>query len=200
MTDTDEYADQMVLWPGDTGELNISSRRALLEILKGPFLSGRRRPQLWAALMADESAIRSRLHDLFLDLVIDRQDEFAFTRKALAPEVEIPSALRRERLNFIDTAMLLVLRQLLLATQGETRVFVSKVELYDRLMVYRDTDESAYLRALDAAWGRMVNKLRVLHGSEEDRAEISPVVRFIIDDNRVRALTEVYAGLNRDDK
>ena len=60
------------LWEGDLGTLGEQSRRALLELLQGPYLSGRRRPQLWQALIADEAAIRSRLHDLFLDVVIDQ--------------------------------------------------------------------------------------------------------------------------------
>ena len=32
------------LWEGDHGTLHESSRRALLEVLKGPYLSGSRRP------------------------------------------------------------------------------------------------------------------------------------------------------------
>ena len=57
------------LWTGDTGRLHDQSRRALLRLLQGPYLSGRAQPQLWSALVADEATIRSRLHELFLDLV-----------------------------------------------------------------------------------------------------------------------------------
>lgn len=182
------------LWTGDTGSLQEQSRRAALEILKGPYLSGRRRPQLWAALMADERAIRSLLHDLFLELVIDPVDEFAFTRKVRTDELDVPSALRSESLTFLDTAMLLVLRQLLLAAPGEQRVIVGQEEVYDRLTVYAgsDADESTFRRNLNGSWGRMMNKFRVIHAAGEDRAEISPVVKFLLDEDRVRALTDEY--------
>lgn len=196
---TPDPATSASLWDGDLGSLRESSRRALLEVLKGPYLSGRRRPQLWAALVADESAIRSRLHDLFLDLVIDRQDEFAFTRKVAVPEIDAPSALRAESLSLIDSIMLLTLRQLLLAAVGEARVIVGRDEVFERLLVYRTGDAQTYQRTLNAAWGRMANRYRVLHPVDEDRFEISPVVKFIVDHDLATALQEQYDRLAADD-
>lgn len=190
------------LWQGDTGTLHEASRRVLLELLKGPYVSGAQNPGLWAALVADQATIRSRLHDLFLDLVLDEYDEFAFTRKVETHELQVPSALRAERLSFLDTAMLLVLRQFLLAAPGEERVIVGQDEVYEQLSVYRDGDESTFRRNLNGSWGRMVNRLRVLHTAGEDRFQISPMVRFLIDEDRVRELTAVYrriAGVNGGD-
>lgn len=183
------------LWDGDLGGLRDASRRALLEVLKGPYISGRRRPQLWAALIADERQIRSRLHDLFLDLVIDREDEFAFTRKVRGAQIDAPSALRAESLTLVDSIMLLTLRQLLLAAVGEARVIVGKDEVFERLLVYRTGDAQTYQRTLNAAWGRMMNRFRVIHPVDEDRAEISPVVKFIVDHDLASTLQEEYRKL-----
>lgn len=183
------------LWQGDTGTLHEQSRRALLRLLQGPYLSGTSHPQLWAALVADERAIRSRLHDLFLDLVVDPVDEFAFTRKVRTRDLDVPQALRSERLTFADTVMLLVLRQLLLSAVGERRVIVGQDEVFERLAVYRDGDEVTYQRNLNAAWNRMKNRFRVVHDVGDERVEISPVVKFLVDENQVAALTAVYAGL-----
>ncbi|WP_183622693.1 DUF4194 domain-containing protein [Pseudoclavibacter helvolus] len=184
------------LWRGDTGTLSEGSRRALLEVLKGPYLSGSQQPKIWASLVADETSVRSRLHDLFLELVIDRTDEFAFVRKIETQEIDAPSALRSERLAFIDTTMLLVLRQLLLAGQGERRVIIDKDEVFERLDIYRgDSDESTFARNLNAAWGRMQNKLRILHPAGDDRYEISPVVKFLVDEDEVAALTAEFQRL-----
>lgn len=191
----DSVAPEARLWSEDLGTLAEQSRRALLEIVRGPYLSGQRRPVLWAALIADEHAIRSRLHDLFLDLVIDRVDEFAFARKVRTTEIDAPSPMRTESLNFLDTAMLLVLRQLLLASPGESRVIVGQDEVYERLMVYRTGDEKTFRGNLNGAWGRMANRFRVIHVVEEDRAEISPVLKFILDHDRVRALTEQFQNI-----
>ena len=180
------------LWFDDTGTLGERTRRVLLELLKGPYVSGAQSPQLWSALVADEGIVRSRLHDLFLELVIDKIDEFAFTRKVVTEEVDVPAAVRSERLTFLDTAMLLVLRQLLLAAPGERRVIVDREEVYERLAIYRTGDESTFQRNLNGAWNRMSNRLRVLHKAGEDRFEVSPMVKFLIDEDQVRELIEVY--------
>ena len=178
------------LWRGDAGELPDRTRRVLLRLVRGPYLSGAREAQLWAVLLTDEAAIHSRLADLFLELVIDRDNEFAFVRNA--PSDDAPKAVRSEALTFLDTAMLLVLRQFLLTAPGEERVIVGQDEVYEQLSVYRDGDESTFQRNLNGSWGRMVNKLRVLHSAGEERFQISPMVRFLIDEDRVRELTAVY--------
>ncbi|GAA0034195.1 DUF4194 domain-containing protein [Brevibacterium metallidurans] len=190
--DWQAHGNPSALWTGDTGTLGQNTRRVILELLKGPYVSGTQSPQLWAALVADEGIVRSRLHELFLDLVIDKVDEFAFTRKVVTDELDVPAAVRSERLTFLDTAMLLVLRQLLLAAPGERRVIVDREEVYERLAIYRTGDESTFVRNLNGAWGRMSNRLRVLHKAGEDRFEISPMVKFLIDEDQVRELIDVY--------
>ena len=104
----------------------------------------------------------------------------------------MPAAVRSERLTFLDTAMLIVLRQMLLAAPGENRVIIDREEVYERMASYRTGDESSFLRHLNGAWGRMSNRLRVLHSVSEDRFEISPMVKFLIDEDRVRELIDVY--------
>lgn len=178
------------LWVGDTGGLHEGSRRALVDLVKGPYLSQARKRELWEALLADERAIRSRLHDLFLDVVIDREHEIAFVRPV---EVDgAPEVVRTRSLTFIDTAMLLVLRQTLLAEEGRGRVIVGQDELADQLSVYRKgRDESDFRRRVNASWANM-NTLGLLHTTEEGRAEISPIVRFLIDAERVAAIQATF--------
>lgn len=194
--DASESAAPTGLWIGDTGRLVDQSRRALLRLIQGPYLSAKQHPRLWTALLADRAEIESRLHELFLDLTVDEVDEFAFTRKARTGDFDAPSALRSVNLTYADTVMLLVLRQQLLATGGGSRTIVGKDDVFAQLDVYRDTDESTYRRNLNSAWVRMGNQFRVIHSVGEDRVEVSPVVKFLIDEERVRALTEVYRGLS----
>lgn len=199
MTDTStdhttETVDPTIdeLWPGDTGALPENTRRVLLRLVRGPYLSGAREGNLWAVLLSDERIIRSRLADLFLDLVIDTTHEFAFTRNA--PSETAPRAVRTESLTFIDTAMLLALRQTLLSSEGYDRVIVGKDEIFEQLTPFRtpDRDEKDFTSRLNSSWGKMVNKLRLLHALEDDRAEISPVVRMIVSDDQIRAITGEY--------
>lgn len=178
------------LWPGDAGSLVERSRRALVDLVKGPYLSRARRRELWEALLADERAIRSRLHDLFLDLVIDRDHEFAFVRPA--PFDGAPEVVRSRSLTFMDTAVLLILRQTLLTEEGRGRVIVGQDEIVDELSVYRkDRDEADFRRRVNASWSNMLT-LGLLHSTEEGRAEISPIVRFLIDAERVSQIQAAY--------
>ncbi|TFC50338.1 MULTISPECIES: DUF4194 domain-containing protein [unclassified Cryobacterium] len=193
-TETDA-ASATALWAGDTGVIGEQSRRALLELIKGPYLSGVKAPALWSALLADEVGIRSRLHELFLELVIDRVGEFAFVRNVSTTELKVPSTVRTAALTFLDTAMLLVLRQMLLAGEGGGRVIVGQEDVFEQLRVYRtvDRDESDFNKRLNSTWLKMKNTLRVIHqAGAEDRAEISPVLRLIVDAEQIAAISGEY--------
>lgn len=194
----DETQPQAALWSGDTGILAENSRRALLELIKGPYLSGAKTPALWSALLGDASSIRSRLHELFLEVVIDRVGEFAFVRAVSTDEITVPSTVRTRSLTFMDTAMLVVLRQMLLAGEGDGRVIVGQDEVFEQLWVYRtaDRDESDFARRMNASWQTMKNTLRVIHqAGTEDRVEVSPVLRLIVDADQIAAIGAEYRRL-----
>ena len=190
------------LFDGDTGRLVEHSRRALLELIRGPYLSADQSPAVWSALRSDEAEIRSRLHDLYLDLVLDAEAGFAFVRNvADADSAGLPRTIRSAPLTFLDTLMLLVLRQLLLAAHGERRVIVGRDEVFEQLAVYRtlDRDERDFEKRMNSSWLKMRNTLRVVHATgrdgQEDRVELSPVLRLIVDAEQVRAIGEEYAAL-----
>lgn len=188
----DEDVPANALWQGDSGTLRERTRRALLALLTGPYLSARTKPHLWSALVADEVLIRSRLNDVFLDLVIDHSEEFAYVVKPESLERDIPSALRTERLSFIDTAMLLLMRQMMLSSPNE-RLIIGKGDLFDPLSIYQGSQDAvSFRKKLNAAWTRMRQKYGLLHDAGEDRAEISPLVKYVIDENRVRTLLASY--------
>ncbi|WP_245631507.1 DUF4194 domain-containing protein [Curtobacterium ammoniigenes] len=166
--------------------------------MRGPYLSGAREAQLWSVLLSDQDVIRSRLADLFLELVLDPDNEFAFVRNA--PAEGAPRAVRSEPLTFLDTAMLLVLRQTLLSEEGGGRVIVGQAEVFEQLAVFRtaDRDEKDFTSRVSSSWHKMQNKLRVLHPVGEDRAEISPVLRLLVDADQVRAITAEYQRIARE--
>lgn len=188
------------LWPTDTGTLPDRTRRVLLRLVRGPYLSGAREAQLWSVLLSDQDVIRSRLADLFLELVLDTENEFAFVRNA--PAEGTPRAVRSESLTFLDTAMLLVLRQALLSEEGRGRVIVGQAEVFEQLAVFRtaDRDEKDFASRVSSSWHKMQNKLRVLHPVGEDRAEISPVMRLLVDADQARAISAEYQRIAREGK
>lgn len=201
MTENDATPDESLaaaaeasLWRGDTGELGIDARRALLKLIQGPYLSAVRAPGPWSALLADAGRIRSRLHDLFLDLVLDRDAGFAFVRNAATGEQDAPVAVRSEQLTFMDTAMLLVLRQMLLSGENDGRVIVGRDDVFEQLAPFRtvDRDETDFTKRLNASWLKMRNKLRVVHALSDERVEISPVLRMLVGADQVRIIAAEY--------
>ena len=114
------------LWRGDAGGLKLDARRALVQLLKGPVLDGMRMPVIWKALLESEELIRSRLNDLFLDLVIDREQLFAFTRQADTDPVKAPILLKRKPLNYIETYLFLFLRLRLSSAEGLSLIHISE--------------------------------------------------------------------------
>src|SRR5947209_16600891 len=104
---------------GDTGSLPIETRRVLVQLLLGPSVDARRQSKLWPVLLRDETVVRSRLHELFLELVIDREQQVAFTRQVVSEQLDVPILLRKASLTFIESALLLFLRQRL--TQADAQ-------------------------------------------------------------------------------
>src|ERR1043166_9035633 len=78
------------LFSGDTGALAMDTRRVLVHLLLGPALDAQRQTKLWPVLLRDEQVLRSRLHDLFLELVVDRDQRVAFTRQVVDEAADVP--------------------------------------------------------------------------------------------------------------
>lgn len=190
-------ASANTLFLGDSGELALDTRRALVQLLAGPSLDGRRHPKLWPILLRDETLIRRRLAELFLELVIDRDMQVAFTRQADTGDLDVPLLLRRAQLTFIDSILLLHLRQLL--TQADSqggRAVVSIDEIMEFLTLYErtaNTDRAGFAKRVHASIEKakkhsILQKIR----SSEDRFEISPTLKLLFSAEEIQALTHLY--------
>jgi len=188
------------LFLGDSGELPLDTRRALVQLLAGPSLDGRRHQKLWPVLIRDEEVIRRRMAELFLELVIDPDLQVAFTRKADTGDLEVPILLRRAQLTFIDSTLLLYLRQQL--TQAEShgeRAVVSTDDIVEYLGMYErsgNTDHAGFRKRIVASIEKIKNhsilqKIR----SSEDRFEISPTLKLLFSAEEIQALTTLYRGM-----
>ena len=193
-------APRDALFHGDTGTLPFDARRALCQLLAGPSVDAQRHGTLWPALLRHETRVRQVLAEVFLELVIDREDGVAFARQADTAELESPTLLRSAPLTFIESVLLLFLRQQLAEadTRGE-RAVVAEAQLVEALSVYErhlSTDRAGFARRVAAA----INKAREnqllarLRGSE-DRYEVSPVLKLLFSAEEVQTLSEAYRDL-----
>ncbi len=185
---------------GDTGQLPLLTRRVLVQLLLGPSIDATRQRRLWPILLRDQLVLRSRLHELFLELVIDHEQQVAFTRQVLAEDIDAPILLRKSNLTFLETVLVLFLRQRLTEaeTQGE-RAVVSAEEMQEHLGVFERTanpDHARFGRQILSAIekAKRLSLLRALTGAEK-RFEVSPTLKLLFSAEQIQALSRTYLEL-----
>jgi hypothetical protein len=196
----DTPAEGAALYPGDTGMLPEPARRVLVQLLSGPSLEGRRHPRLWPALLQYQDLVRSRLGDLFLELVIDPDRQVAFTRQADTGELEAPILLRRSPLTFLDSVLLLYLRGLLVEadTRGESAV-VAMDDMVEQLRLYEpgvSTDRVGFEKRIKSSIEKAKKNslINAIRGSA-DRFEISASLKLMFGAEEVTELSALYRRL-----
>jgi hypothetical protein len=188
--------------PGDKGQLPVDTRRVLVQLLRGPSIDVRRHAKLWPILLRDETVVTSRLHDIFLNLVIDREQGVAFTRQMDFEQLDIPILLRKAPLTFIESVLVLFLR--LRLTQADAqgdRAVVSITEMMEHMSVFErqpNPDHAKFERQCMSA----VEKVKVhsllhkLKGADE-RYEVSQTLKLLFSAEDIQALTKVYVSTIR---
>lgn len=188
------------LWRTDAGTLSAASRRALVRLLQGPLVRADQQPEVWKTILSDETELRSRLSDVFLDLILDEASGIAFTRMVDADEsVSVPKVLRAVSLNHMDTVVLLHLRTELAMAQPGERVIVDNEEVFEALEMYRgssDRDEKKYRTRFDASFKR-IGEYNLISTTETDgRFEVSPVLKSIFDPDIVAGIRDEYLAMS----
>lgn len=185
------------LFPGDLGSLPMATRRALCQLLVGPSIDAQRHPQLWQVVEREAEVLQARLSELFLELVLDRELRVAFTRQADTGELDAPILLRSSPLTFVDSVLLLALRQRLSEADAQgQRAVIEVEELQELLAVYQRvsaTDRAGFHRRVLASIEKMKKNsvLQKLRGSET-RYEIAPTLKLLFSADEVHALLQVY--------
>ena len=201
-TAVDSERKESATFVGDTGSLPIDTRRVLVQLLLGPSIDARRQSKLWPVLLRDEAVIRLRMYELFLEVVIDHEQQVAFTRQVTSEELEVPILLRKASLTFLETALLLFLRQRLTQAdaQGE-RAVVSLSDMQEHLGVFERDNNPDH-----AKFGRQVvnavdkaKKLSLLQRirSSDERYEVAPTLKLLFSAEEIQQLTRTYGQLTQ---
>jgi len=184
------------LWETDTGVLHAETRRTLLQLLRGPYVSAARHGNLWARILVDERILRSRLADLYLVLVVDHEREVAFIRNV--DDDAAPRVVRATKLTHIQSVLLLHLRQRLMQDTNQSRAIIDQEETFEQLAVFQGvggSDPALFEKRVRAAWTRF-EKLGILYEtSTPGRNEISPVLAVIFGPDEIRAIRREYENL-----
>ncbi|WP_411734302.1 DUF4194 domain-containing protein [Paeniglutamicibacter sp.] len=185
------------LFEGDRGELTLAQRKALIVLLKRKYLSADKYPQEWQALLTNRISIEIRLNELFLELVLDEDRQFAYKRGAV-PEGEgrFPTLLHNRQYTLEETVLLVELRDRFARewASGSDNVFVDREELLHYLESNRRTDGTNHVetrrRETNAITGLNDEGVLIAVQGDADRFRISPVISAVLTVEKLRELMQ----------
>jgi hypothetical protein len=202
----DEFADESYAGPGplfvgDTGQLTEDVRETLVTLLKRRYISSDRQPKDWRIVLDNEAALRTRLNDLFLDLVINRDYEVAYKRQAVSETgSKYPTLLYDQAYGREETILLVHLRWLVRSRQaeGDDAVFVDREQLVEEVGTFQPTSATNLVRDERAARNAVDSLLKndiLLRTREADRYRVAPIIEVLLPVERVQ---ELAAWLRRE--
>jgi Domain of unknown function (DUF4194) len=186
--DADEMEPTLTLslFEGDEGGLTLPQRRALVALVKHRFISARTHPQEWKVVSVNPRPLRSRLNDMFLDLVISPDHEVAYKRQVV-PEAggRFPTLLHDTAWGREDTVLLVFLRMRYRneRASGADRVFVDRADIREYVQQHRPahaTDVAGDLRRVDRAVEAVFRAGLLIGRSDGERFEISNAIEVLL--------------------
>lgn len=189
-------ADPFELFAGDTGTLEPEARGVLVDLLRRRYLFANRNPERWKALLEYQTIIESRLNDLFVTLVIDRDRGIAYKKQVRSEETDIPILLKDDPFNRAETILLVQLRALNQRSDGSEPIRIDAEELESQALTFfnDDTGDLAGLqREIRSAIQRLARE-GFLAEEAPGRYRITPLVEIVLSVDR---LTELAAWLDR---
>lgn len=186
--DPEEY------FPGDRGVLDPEVRRVLVRLLQRRFLLADRNADDWVVLLENQQVIESRLHDLFVRLVVDPDRGVAYKQQIRSDELDVPVLLRDDAYNRPETLVLVYLRTVYQreSTAGEPSARVDVEEIEQTVLSYfadGDGSPARRQRAIRTALARLRQE-GIVDEESEGRYRISPLIEIVLSAERLRELDE----------
>lgn len=188
-------ADPFELFAGDTGVLEPEARNVLVDLLRRRYLFASRNPERWKALLEHQAIIESRLHDLYVTLVIDRDRGIAYKKQVRSEEIDNPILLKDDPFNRAETILLVQLRALNQRGDGSEPIRIDGEELESQALTYFEEtggDLAGMQREIRSAIQRLARE-GFLVEEAPGRYRITPLVEIVLSVDR---LTELAAWLH----
>jgi hypothetical protein len=183
--------DPAELFVGDTGTLDVDVRRVLVRLLQRRFLLAEKNPAQWRTLLENQQIIESRLHDLFVRLVVDHDRGIAYKQQVRSADV--PILLKDDPYNRAETLVLVHLRTVFQRERGvgETSARVDIEELEQTVLTYFDPDDHNLARGqreIRNAVERLA-KDGLLAEESAGRYRITPLVEVVLSTEKLTELS-----------
>jgi hypothetical protein len=176
--------DQAELFAGDAGTLDADVRRVLVQLLRRKFLLAEKNPAQWRTLLENQQILESRLHDLFVRLVVDHDRGIAYKQQVRSAELDVPILLKDDPYNRAETLALVHLRTVFQRERGtgETSARVDTEELEQTVLTYFDPNDHNLARGQQEvrnAVQRLVTE-GLLTEESAGRYRITPLVEVVL--------------------
>jgi len=192
------------LFEGDSGQLAPEVRRALVVILKRRYVSAERDPDVWRVLVENRVQLESRLNDMFLHLIVDRNYDIAYKQQAMPDGGgTFPTLLHNLAYSREQTVLMVHLRGVFRSatSAGEEAVFVDGRELIEEAANYWSASTTNHVdaeRAAQRAVEALAKSEILLETTERGRYRISPIIEVLLPVGRLQELAESLARQNGD--
>ncbi|MFC8797660.1 DUF4194 domain-containing protein [Promicromonospora sp. NPDC057138] len=188
--------DPAQLFAGDSGTLDAAVRRVLVRLLQRRFLVAERNRAQWRTLLENQQVIESRLHDLFIHLVVDHDRGIAYKRQVRSAELDVPIMLKDDPYSRAETLVLVHLRTVFQREQGagESSARVDVEEVEQTVLTFFDPDDKN-LAARQTEIRNAVRRLEkegLIEEESEGRFRVTPLVEIVLSNER---LVELRAWL-----
>jgi uncharacterized protein DUF4194 len=188
--------DPAELFAGDAGTLDADVRRVLVQLLRRKFLLAERNPAQWRTLLENQQILESRLHDLFVRLVVDHDRGIAYKQQVRSAELDVPILLKDDSYTRAETLVLVHLRTVFQRERGtgETSARVDIEELEQTVLTYFDPDDHNLARGQQEvrnAVQRLVTE-GLLTEESTGRYRITSLVEVVLSTEK---LTELHQWL-----
>lgn len=186
--------DPAELFAGDAGTLDAEVRRVLVELLRRKFLSAEKHPKRWRTLLENQQIIESRMHDMFVRLVVDHDRGVAYKQQVRSVEIDIPILLKDDPYNRAETLVLVHLRTVFQRERGtgETSARVDIEELEQTVLTYfdpRDHNLAKHQQEVRNAVQRLASE-GLLEEESVGRYRITPMVEVVLSREKLTELNQ----------
>jgi hypothetical protein len=186
--------DPSELFAGDTGTLDVDVRRVLVRLLQRRFLLADKNSAQWRTLLENQQLIESRLHDLFVRLVVDHDRGIAYKQQVRSAELDVPILLKDDPYSRAETLVLVHLRTVFQRERGtgETSARVDIEELEQTVLTYFDPDDHNLARGqreIRNAVERLA-KDGLLAEESAGRYRITPLVEVVLSTEKLSELSQ----------
>ncbi len=187
------------------GRLPPDARRALVELLRSGVVLASAKPLVYELLCRYQPLMEDHLADMYLRMLIDQPAGVVLLlqqqdQEEIGEEEESSALISRRTLSLYDTLLLLVLRKHYQERQtaGEQQVIIDVERIEAQLTPFLPLTTSSRRdrRKLSGAIIKMKErKLLASVRGDDERFEITPVIRYVVNAEFLEQMLAEYQGL-----